>query len=627
MLVRCSNCFEQYDREYEICPYCGFIEGYPAAEPFYLNPGVILHGRYIVGMVVGYGGFGITYKAWDKRLQNVVAIKEYFPSGIVNRTPGKMNVAVYAKKRENEFNAGFERFIDEARNMAKFSSRNIVQVNEYFEENQTAYIVMEFLDGVKLSEYLKTRSLRIDEALSITQDVCEALKTIHAARIIHRDVSPENVIICKDGRVVLIDFGAARLSLEEDTLRTVIVKPGYAPPEQYEKVSKQGPWTDIYAVGASLYHMLTGIKPDESTNRKAGDALVPPAAINPAIPENISNTVMKSMALDYHFRFRTVDEFEKGIRQEIKVKSPGDDEKQRKRRRLATVLSSALLVIIAISAFLYFYDRQSKEGKLAPASITVWYELSGDDALDAAKQAAYASVFDAFNESYPNINITVEAYAKDDYAAKLQAAADAGDSPALFETTGLDAPLPDSAIDLGGVLAMLNVNDCYFLDSYDKYFPARNQMPLGFIVPAVYINTSLSDITGDSITPGAITTSSTRNQFLAGQADMLLSDTSDFFAVRAVLHQYKLLRIDSDSIGCTFGPLWSISSAPDNEEKAAERLLWFMLTDSGQDYLFLRGVSPEIPLSKADLDTYKGVYKEFETFFDNIDSYTFAPAG
>ena len=210
--IQCKNCFGHYeDVSLSVCPHCGFEPGAPIGEVFYLYPGTVLNNRYSIGQVLGFGGFGITYKAWDAKLQTIVALKEYYPTGIVNRTPGTRNVVLFAGNRVKEFDHGLERFVDEAKNMAKFSShKNIVNVFEYFQENNTAYIVMEFLDGITLSAFLQTNTVPQETAIEITLSVAAALRDIHESGIIHRDVSPDNIFICHNGNIKLIDFGAAR---------------------------------------------------------------------------------------------------------------------------------------------------------------------------------------------------------------------------------------------------------------------------------------------------------------------------------------------------------------------------------------------------------------------------------
>ena len=272
-MIRCLNCMEIFDEVYGVCPHCGFIPGSPPKEAYHLFPGTVLRGRYIVGTTVGFGGFGITYRAWDKTLDKMVAIKEFYPNGLVNRVPGEKTVIIYSGNRANEFENGKIRFLAEARNMAMFNTHpNIVNVYEFFEENNTAYIAMEFLKGMSFKQYIAAQGGKIgwQTAVSVVLSVLDGLKEIHRAKIIHRDVSPDNIFLVptddgKDYRIKLIDFGAARFaSGEEEKTLSIILKPGYAPPEQYRSKSRQGPWTDLYAVGAVLYRAITGIMPEEA---------------------------------------------------------------------------------------------------------------------------------------------------------------------------------------------------------------------------------------------------------------------------------------------------------------------------------------------------------------------------
>ena len=298
-MYRCENCFKEYDDGYDICPHCGYAKGSGKRDVYMLGIGVTLrNGRYIIGRILGNGGFGITYKAWDTVLSRYVAIKEFYPSGIVNRVPGTTQVVLYAQKRKKEYDSQRKRFWDEAVNTKSFNhdnskfNNNIVDVLDYFEENDTAYFVMEFLDGKPLNTYLKEKGgrLSVEEASGIILKIANALITVHEKGFVHRDVSPDNIFICNDGSVKLIDFGAARFTVNEEKV-SIILKPGYAPVEQYETVNEQGPWTDIYALGATMYHLLVGEKPDESTNRKIRDDVRPPHVVDPSISENLSNTL------------------------------------------------------------------------------------------------------------------------------------------------------------------------------------------------------------------------------------------------------------------------------------------------------------------------------------------------
>lgn len=278
---------------------------------FCLKPGVILKERYKIEEVIGAGGFGITYRAWDPLLQSYVAIKEYYPSGIATRSADSSKVCVPVGQEQREYHRGRIRFLKEAQDVARFQSEpNIVSIYDYLEENDTAYMVMEYLHGCTLKQYIREHGGRLDtdHILHICLSVLDALAVVHKAGMIHRDISPENIFICEDLTVKLIDFGAAKqVYLDGEQTMSVVLKPGYAPPEQYAKKDKQGPWTDIYALGATLYFAATGEKPEESFGRVLEDTIKPVCEVNPEIPRAMSQVIMRAMSVKIEDRYQTVE--------------------------------------------------------------------------------------------------------------------------------------------------------------------------------------------------------------------------------------------------------------------------------------------------------------------------------
>ena len=276
-----------------------------------LKPGVILKERYKIEEVIGAGGFGITYRAWDPLLQSYVAIKEYYPSGIATRSADSSKVCVPVGQEQREYHRGRIRFLKEAQDVARFQSEpNIVSIYDYLEENDTAYMVMEYLHGCTLKQYIREHGGRLDtdHILHICLSVLDALAVVHKAGMIHRDSSPENIFICEDLTVKLIDFGAAKqVYLDGEQTMSVVLKPGYAPPEQYAKKDKQGPWTDIYALGATLYFAATGEKPEESFGRVLEDTIKPVCEVNPEIPRAMSQVIMRAMSVKIEDRYQTVE--------------------------------------------------------------------------------------------------------------------------------------------------------------------------------------------------------------------------------------------------------------------------------------------------------------------------------
>ena len=304
MNKRCLGCMEQYSDEFNICPHCGFVAGTVSEEPIHMDPGTILHDRYIVGKVLGFGGFGVTYIAWDGKLEQKVAIKEYLPGEFSTRMPGQTRVTVFNGEKTEQFYGGLHKFVDEAKRLAKFQNEaGIVKIFDSFEENKTAYIVMEYLEGETLSEYLKREGpIPEDKAVEMLMPVMESLMTVHEEGLIHRDIAPDNIFLTTDGEVKLIDFGASRYATTTHSRSlTVIVKPGYSPEEQYRSRGDQGSHTDVYAVAATLYKMITGKTPPDAMERRAKyenqnkDILVEPHKILKSISENREVAILNGL--------------------------------------------------------------------------------------------------------------------------------------------------------------------------------------------------------------------------------------------------------------------------------------------------------------------------------------------
>ncbi len=264
----CENCFEETSAEG--CPHCGYSPASRTIDPTVLAPGSILADRYVVGQIIGKGGFGITYLTFDALTEKKVAVKEYFPYGIAARDANSSEISVSTEEDAKAFKLGEEKFYNEAKIISKFNGNpNIAGVYDAFHENGTSYFVMEYLKGRTLKAYVRDHGpLSAPQAIYIAQSVAGALVVIHSAKVLHRDISPDNVILCENGNIKLIDFGSARQVVAEYSQNfSVILKPGFAPLEQYRKNGKQGPWTDVYSLGAMLYFMLTGDIPEDSMAR------------------------------------------------------------------------------------------------------------------------------------------------------------------------------------------------------------------------------------------------------------------------------------------------------------------------------------------------------------------------
>jgi serine/threonine protein kinase len=283
----------------------------------YLPRGTLLNDRYEIDSVLGHGGFGITYLARDRTLNVHVAVKEYFPRQLATRAEGATRVSVFTGKSQEHYAYGLKKFLEEARSVAQFADHpNIVSARDYFQANNTAYMVMRYVQGVDFKEYLKQQGGKVsfDLALKIMMPVMDALRAVHSAGLLHRDVSPDNIYLTRDGQVRLMDFGAARQQVgEQEKTLSVILKAGYAPVEQYTSKGKQGPWTDIYAAGATIYRAITGQTPPEALDRVTGDELLPPSRLGAAIPAAAEQALMKAMSLKAAQRYESMAEFQAAL--------------------------------------------------------------------------------------------------------------------------------------------------------------------------------------------------------------------------------------------------------------------------------------------------------------------------
>lgn len=659
-MIRCLNCMKEYEGDSNVCPHCGFVKGTGPKEAYHLHPGTVLSERYIIGTVLGFGGFGITYRAWDRTLDKMLAIKEYYPNGIVNRIPGETEVIIYSGKREREFINGKTRFLDEARNMAKFSTHpNIVHVHDFFEENHTAYIVMEFLDGISYKKYIADCGGRVETevAVGVVQAVLSALKEIHKSKIIHRDISPDNIFICADGRIKLIDFGAARFTTgEEEKTMSIILKPGYAPPEQYRTKSRQGPWTDIYAVGAVMYRSLTGMMPDESVNRQIEDLLKSPKELNPEIPDRISNAIKRAMALDWQLRFKNAEEFSQALESQEPVLDDREELKRRKKRR---VLRMGLLgVSVAAAAGICFgvYQKKAMEARLAPADVVVWIPAEDEE----EGKAVFEDMLSEFCSNNSQIRLELEYIPENEYNSRLEAALASGEGPDLFDSTGLPEGLDEGFSDLTAVLPEEERDDYYFLDAYGSYFPEGKRMPLSLEVPVLYVNQMMAELpetlegadslkaeggSSYTVSPGFLSVlekagvqtkelrqwESTQDGYGAFKEKGVayyLSDTSDLKRIQTDMAGLYGMRILDKSYGedflyGSFSNVWSVNGkAAPEVQAAAKRMIYYMLSERAQIALCVRG-KDGLPVNRKAFATYEALNSSMLGLGGKLNEYEF----
>lgn len=311
----CLYCFGDLNLQ-RVCLNCRRKADDVPSLPHHLPQRTVLNEKYLIAKALGEGGFGITYLAWDLAQGVKTAVKEYYPSGYVNRVPKSNQVIINAKQNQAASNRGLKRFIEEAKILAKIKNLpGIVSVRNFFSANGTAYIVMEFLDGISLKKYMQRKGgkLPADEILTIMRPIMESLIKVHELGLVHRDISPDNIIITKYNEVKLIDFGAAKQSNLDGKSLSIVLKQGFAPEEQYRTHGEQGPWTDIYALGVTLYYCMTGKLPPESIQRMYKDTMLKPSELGASITPSQEAALVKSLAVYAKNRYQNMQQMINGL--------------------------------------------------------------------------------------------------------------------------------------------------------------------------------------------------------------------------------------------------------------------------------------------------------------------------
>ena len=363
-LSKCLGCMEDF-RGYP-CPSCGYDPGKDKHMEYALPLQTILYGKYLVGKVLGQGGFGITYIGWDIALERKVAIKEYYPSGQVSRSPGTRNLTWYTTEAaEQAHRDGIQMFLKEARKMSKVDGiPGVVRVLDLFQENGTAYIVMEFIEGVTLKAKLQqTGPLPWEQVREIFLSAIQTMAQVHKAGLVHRDLSPDNIMLLPDGSVKILDLGAAKdLSINSGASSMQVAKSGFSPLEQYTQRGGSGSWTDVYSMAATIYYTLTGKLPPNAIDRLETDTLSWDFPELNQLPTQARETLQKALAVQVKDRTQTMEALEKGLFAEpvkvqpkpvVEKKTPaepaansGKPEKPKKKKLWKMVVATALATAV-----------------------------------------------------------------------------------------------------------------------------------------------------------------------------------------------------------------------------------------------------------------------------------------
>ena len=399
----CMRCMREKSSPNAVCEHCGFDVSKVSVPKHHLELCTILAGKYLVGMAIGEGGFGITYIGMDLNLEMRVAIKEYYPHGCAIRDMRghSCTVTSYEGNSQQYFKEGREKFINEARVLARCESLpEIVTVRDFFKENHTAYIVMEYVEGKTLKAYLKEMGGRISvgETLSMMEPVIRSLGQVHRMNLIHRDISPDNIMIRRDGSVKVLDFGGARDFIGGNKSLSIMLKPGYTPEEQYRTHGEQGAWTDVYAICATMYRCITGEIPPESVERTYEDQLKPFSAFKISCPGHVEKAIFKGLSVYKNARFQSMEELHRALYEAPKhttgqgtnaivpnrstEKPPKNPPSNRQLKSVAAILGCCLVLLTGATAFWILTD-ENQEIQDNSADIEKSAESLADDIIKA----------------------------------------------------------------------------------------------------------------------------------------------------------------------------------------------------------------------------------------------------
>ena len=369
---RCFGCMEEI-HGYP-CPVCGFDPAQAAAPNYVLPYGAILNGRYIVGKMLGQGGFGITYIGWDLAMERKVAIKEYYPSGQVSRNPGSWDLTWYTNEQSRQARQnGMQMFLKEARKMSKVDNlTNVVRVRDIFQENETAYIVMDFVEGETLKARLdKAGPLTWKQAKDIFLPAIQAMEQVHQAGLVHRDISPDNLMLTPDGRVMILDLGAAKdLAINKGASSAMVVKGGFSPPEQYAQQGGSGSWTDVYAMAATMYHSLTGVVPPTAVDRMQGEPVNWALLASNGVPKHVISALQSAMALNAKERTQSMAELLRQCQSETAVVARKEPPVSARKGNFRIIgFAAALCLVAALAVALFVKAKPAPQPVSSPTTM------------------------------------------------------------------------------------------------------------------------------------------------------------------------------------------------------------------------------------------------------------------
>lgn len=610
MQERCNSCFGVFIGNNVICPHCGYSKTEKVKSAHVLQPGTLLkNGRFIVGGKLGQGSVGIVYKAWDKRLHRVIAIKEFFPDSLAARAEGMMSVMVYSTQDVSEYEERLSMFKREARIMSLVTdSENCIKAYDVFEENGTAYITMEYFDAPKLCEYLQNgnrKTLPEEEANEIMMQLLKGVAELHEKGIYHLDLSPDNIFIKKgDDRIEIKIFSFDSAVMKGDVRRKIEIgkkrTSGFTAPELYGKGGSIGTWTDVYMLGAIYYYLLTGWAPTDASKREKDDPCLEPKQY-----ANVSDWVnaIAVQALDVisNRRYTDAGKFREVLLYRMEREEKERTSKGKKKKSFIirwTIIMISLLVMAVVIAFSLFDGN---------TDVTVWVVADTDIELEKAR---YEAVIKAFEETNSDITVRLEVMSQDVLENKLLDVEEE-ELPDLVETTYVSEMVLNRCESLASM--WMNRSGNWVVGGLKGITTVdERRIPLGFYTSIRY---KQPEIIEEQLQTGSV------DEFIKGNVGYADSDTTMYSMVQRILPgRYKVVEAERKEI--YFAEMFSIVAHARRNVKATKELLEFMMSDKAQEIMHITYISDYFPITKPMFELYvKEVFTELYFLNDAIQMY------
>jgi len=612
MQTRCNRCFNVYEKKESHCPFCGYSETDYVRNTSVLQPGTLLKDdRFILGEQIGQGAVGIVYRAWDKRLHRVIAIKEFFPETLAVRTEGIMAVKVYSSKDVIEYERRLSKFKREAMIMNQVTdSENCIRAYDTFEANGTVYITMEYYDAPKLSEYLQSREGQVlpeKEVNAIMLQLLKGVDELHGKGIYHLDLSPDNIFIRKDDdklEIKIFSFDNAVLKADERKISEAERKEnsGFAAPELYGRGGNVGSWTDVYSLGAVYYYLLTGRVPQDAAKREKDDVIEPAQMVK--VSDWVNAVVTQALAVVQEQRYTDAGAFREALvyrmeraEKDLEEKKQKQGQKKCKCRLAIRIISLFIVVTVGV-----LFALSSGE-----TTISMWVVSDTDAAVEKAR---YEAVIEAFQKTNPDIKVSLEVMTVSAVGERLQAAEEQ-EMPDLVETTYVPGPIINGCKSLSRITNRRR-NSWVIEGLKGIEAVSDKQIPLGFYVSVRYKQPKLS---ADRLQPGST------SEFIKGEAGYVDSDTTIYSMMqRTVPGRYEVAEAEQKEL--YLAEMFSVSAQTRKNEKAAKALLEFMMTDEGQEIMHVTYNSNYLPIEKSIFELYViDVFTELRFLNDTINMY------